>query len=159
MSQSVAPRAHLLAGVVLVLAALSASLQGCAVTPAVLDEAEPIPIDSRDPRYSRYLSWVRDMIKAKWGYPCVQDGATGKCEYKSAHLVVEFGIFTDGRLAHVVVKESSGMTIYDESAVGAIKAASPFPPVPPALMATARPGSAGVRIVAKFNYLVETRRL
>jgi len=136
-----------------------ASLQGCAVTPATRATSDPIPLDSTDPRYSTYLAQVRNMIKAKWSYPCVKDEATGKCEYKSAHLEVEFGIFNDGRLARVAVKQSSGMRVYDESALGAIRTASPFPPVPSELIALAAPGSTGIKILAKFNYVVETRRL
>jgi hypothetical protein len=33
--------------------------------------------------------------------------------------------------------------------------ASPFPPVPPELMAMAKPGSTGVRIQAHFAYILE----
>src|SRR5207249_1320224 len=68
-----------------------------------------------------------------------------RCEYKTANVEVDIGLFTDGRLAHVTVRESSGIAVYDDGAVKAIKAASPFPPVPPALMAKAKPGSASVR--------------
>jgi hypothetical protein len=44
---------------------------------------------------------------------------------------------------------------YDESAMTAIKLASPFPAVPPALMAKANRGSTGVPIVAHFIYQYE----
>jgi len=40
--------------------------------------------------------------------------------------------------------------------VNAIKLASPFPPVPPALMAAAKPGSPGVSVAAHFVYIVES---
>jgi hypothetical protein len=73
------------------------------VTPAVLDEAEPIPLHSTDPRYSRYLGRVRNMIKAKWFYPCVKNEATGHCDYKATKLSIEFGLFQDGRVAYVSV--------------------------------------------------------
>jgi TonB family protein len=116
-------------------------------------ESEPIPLDSTDPRYSGYLGQVREMIKAKWAYPCVKNVTTAQCEYKSARLVVLFAIGKDGRVAKVQVQESSGYEIYDEYAVNAVNSASPFPPVPPELIATAKPGSAGVRIVAPFTYV------
>jgi len=122
-------------------------------------ESEPIPLGSKDPRYSGYLGQVSQMIKARWAYPCMEDETTGRwrCEYKSARLVVIFGIAKDGRLAKVEVQKSSGYGIYDLYAVSAIESASPFPPVPPELMAQAKPGSAGVRIVAAFNYVVVER--
>jgi len=55
-------------------------------------EGEPIPLDSPDPRYSDYFDRVRRMIKERWGYPCVKNGDTRECEYKTTALVVEFGI-------------------------------------------------------------------
>jgi len=118
-------------------------------------ESEPIPLGSQDPRYSGYLGQVNQMIKARWGYPCVKNETTRGCEYKTARLVLVFGIVKDGRVSKVEVKESSGYQIYDEYAVNAVNSASPFPPVPPELMATAKPGSAGVRILAAFHYIVD----
>src|SRR5712691_10941739 len=61
-------------------------------------EGEPLPLDSKDARYNDYLDRVRRMIKEKWAYPCVKNPATGQCEYKSAQLVIEFGILRDGRV-------------------------------------------------------------
>jgi len=96
------------------------------------------------------------MIGIKWGYPCVKDEATGKCEYKPAQLVIDFGILEDGRLGYVNVKESSGMEIYDERSVRAIRDASPFPRVPPELMAKAKPGSSWVTIRVRLKYKLAT---
>jgi outer membrane biosynthesis protein TonB len=117
-------------------------------------EGEPIPLDSTDPKYNDYLDRVRRMIKEKWGYPCIKDAATGHCDYKSARLVIVFGILKDGRVPMLEVAQQSGYEIYDDYAANAIKLASPFPPVPASLMATVTPGSAGVRIVAAFQYVL-----
>jgi len=149
----VASRARLLAGIVLALAAL----HGCAVKPAVMDKGEPIPLHSTDPRYGGYLSRVSGLIKEKWGYPCVKDTATARCDYKAAHLVVEFGLLADGRVACVTVTKSAPWQIYDDYAVNAVHLASPFPPVPPELMAQAKPGREDVRIVAAFQYVLDLR--
>ena len=119
-------------------------------------EGEPIPLDSKDPRYNDYLDRIRRMIKSKWGYPCVRNQATDPCEYKSAQLTVEFGILKEGRVPYVTVLQRSGFDIYDDYAVNAIKFASPFPPLPPALMAAARPGSTGVPITVHFIYVLES---
>jgi outer membrane biosynthesis protein TonB len=120
-------------------------------------EGEPIPLDSSDPKYNDYLDRVRRMIKEKWGYPCVKNVATGHCDYKSARLIIVFGILKDGRVPVVAVAQESGYEIYDEYAKNAILLAQPFPPVPASLMAVAKSGSSGVKIVAAFHYqLVES---
>jgi len=117
-------------------------------------EGEPIPLDSRDPKFNDYLDRIRRMIKEKWGYPCIKDPSTGHCDYKSARLVIVFGILKDGRVPMLEVAQQSGYDVYDDYAVNAIKLASPFPPVPASLMATAKSGSAGVKIVAAFQYVL-----
>jgi outer membrane biosynthesis protein TonB len=117
-------------------------------------EGEPIPLDSTDPKFNDYLDRIRRMIKEKWGYPCIKDLATGHCDYKSARLVIVFGILKDGRVPMLEVAQQSGYDVYDDYAVNAIKLASPFPPVPASLMATAKSGSAGVKIVAAFQYVL-----
>src|SRR2546422_1431918 len=117
-------------------------------------EGEPIPLDSSGPKYNDYLDRVRRMIKEKWGYPCIKDAVSGHCDYKSARLVIVFGILKDGRVPMLEVSQQSGYGIYDDYAANAIRLASPFPPVPAALMAAAKPGSAGVRIMANFNYVL-----
>jgi TonB family protein len=119
-------------------------------------EGEPIPLDSKDTRYSDYLNRVRRMIKSKWIYPCVKDPATSECEYKAAKLVIVFGILKDGRVPRVDVAEPSNYEIYDDVAVTAIKLAQPFPPIPAELMAATPPGSAGIRIMASFHYILES---
>jgi TonB family protein len=119
-------------------------------------EGEPIPLDTDDPKYNDYLDRIRRMIKAKWGYPCVKSPLTRECEYKTTHLVVEFGILKDGRLQFVDVRQSSGLPIYDDYAVNAIKLAEPFPDVPSAMMSSMKKQSTGIAILARFNYVVET---
>ena len=94
------------------------------------------------------------MIKEKWGYPCIKDVATGHCDYKSARLVIVFGILKDGRVPMLEVAQQSGYAIYDDYASNAIRLAQPFPPVPASLMATAKSGSSGVKIVAAFQYVL-----
>jgi TonB family protein len=114
-------------------------------------EGEPIPLDSRDPKYNDYLDRVRRMIKAKWIFPCIKDAARGVCEYRSAQLTIEFGIAKDGRVPFVNLVRDSGYTIMDEYAMNAIKLASPFPPVPDALGR-----GKGIPILARFHYVVDS---
>ncbi|HEV8473831.1 MAG TPA: TonB C-terminal domain-containing protein [Methylomirabilota bacterium] len=112
-------------------------------------EGEPIPLDSTDPRYSDYLDRVRKAIKEKWGYPCVKDGVTHQCEYKTAQLVIEFGIAKNGTVPFITVMRSSGFAIYDDYAVNAVKLAN-FPPIPDSF------SKRGVPILATFSYVVES---
>ena len=132
------------------LVALFMAASACAST-------QSIPLDSVDPRYADYLQQVRERIRARWSYPCIDDRSTKRCEYHDARLLVEFGIATDGQVRYVQVRRSSGLPIYDASAVNAIMAAAPFPPVPPPMMALMPAGSQGVAIAATFNYFAASR--
>jgi TonB family protein len=117
---------------------------------------ETILLDSKDPDFSDYLERVRQLIKQNWGFPCIKNADTRVCEYKGARLVVDFGILRQGPVQFVEVRQSSGWPIYDDYAVNAIKFASPFPPVPPALMAKMERGSTGMPIRVNFVYILET---
>jgi TonB family protein len=115
-------------------------------------EGDPIPLDSVDARYSDYLEQIRRRIKEKWGYPCVRT-ARG-CDHHATSLDVHFGILKDGRVEFVDVVRPADHAVYDEYAVNAIKLASPFPPVPAAIMATMRPGSTGMPLSVRFSYVL-----
>jgi TonB family protein len=149
-----------LAGGVLLMTVASASLSGCAaMTPGAPHwgaEDESILISPTDARYRSYLVQVGRMIKEKWSYPCVKNEAAGSCQYKASKLEVEIALLENGQVARVTVSKKAEWEIYDEFAVNAIHQASPFPPVPAALLATAKPGSAEVPIKVRFTYkLVE----
>ncbi len=88
-------------------------------------EGEPIPLDTKDPRYTDYFDRIRRRIQEKWIYPreAGERGIGGR-------LVIEFAIRKDGWLQIVELKRSSGVPILDEYALNALKLAQPFPPVP-----------------------------
>jgi outer membrane biosynthesis protein TonB len=115
-------------------------------------QGDPVSLDSKDSRYGGYREQVRKLIKDKLSYPCLNNEATGLCDYKPARLVVEFGLLADGRVAYVKVTKKAEWPIYNDYAVNAVRLAAPFPPVPPDLMAQAKPGREDVRISAAFNY-------
>jgi TonB family protein len=117
-------------------------------------EGDPVALDSRDPDFSDYLQRVKALIYKHWVYPCVKNPETRECEYKSAQLVIEFGILKSGQLQFVELHRASGFPIMDEYAANAIKLASPFPAIPAALLQN-RKGT-GLPIVGRFNYVVET---
>lgn len=117
-------------------------------------EGEPVAFDSKDPNFSDYLDRVRALIKRHWSYPCVKNADTRGCEYKTGVLVIEFGILRNGQLGFVELHRSSGYSIMDDFAQNAIKLASPFPAIPAALLQNRK--GAGLPILARFNYVVET---
>jgi hypothetical protein len=118
---------------------------------------EPVPLDSSDPRFGDYLERVRRAIQDKMVFPpCVRDPVTRRCELLDARLVLVFGILKSGHLQFADVVVSSGPPVYDEYSERAIRLAAPFPPVPPAIMATLPAGSAGMPIRATFVYTVQT---
>src|SRR2546425_237580 len=81
-------------------------------------------------------------------------GAPAPCAHKAAGLVFVSATLKDGRVPMRGVAQQSGYEIYAAYPANAIKRASPFPPVPASLMATVKLGSAGVRIVAAFQYVL-----
>ena len=122
-------------------------------------EGEPVPLDSQDPKFSEYMAEVKRKIQSNWGFPCVRNAATKECEYRSAQLVIEFGILKDGRVQFVELKRSSTMGIYDDYALNAIKLSSPFPEIPRDIMQflqARHKNTTGIPIEATFTYTVET---
>jgi outer membrane biosynthesis protein TonB len=119
-------------------------------------EGDPIPLDSPDGRYSDYLEQVKRKIKQHWGFPCVKNARTRECQHYTTSLDVQFGILEDGRVQFVDVVRVADHAIYDDYAVNAIKLASPFPPVPPAMMRAMQSGSTGLALSARFSYVVES---
>jgi hypothetical protein len=118
-------------------------------------EGEAIPLNSDNPRYNDYLEQVRRRIKEKWTFPpCMKNERTMDCERYQTSLFVEFGILEDGRLGFVDVMQSSPYAIYNEFATNAIKLASPFPPVPPVMMAAMRTGSTGLLLSFEMRYVL-----
>jgi outer membrane biosynthesis protein TonB len=118
-------------------------------------DGAPIALNSDDPNLADYLQRVKRAIERHWAWPCMKPAGSNECRYQSAELQVEFGILKSGKLQFVELRVTSGLVAYDDSAVTAIKLASPFPAVPPALMAKANRGSSGVPIMANFVYEYE----
>ena len=79
----------------------------------------------------------------------MKNDRTRECEYKTAQLVVEFGIAKDGKVPFINVVRSSGYPIYDDYAVNAVKLAD-FPPIPDSF------SKKGVPIMATFSYVVQS---
>jgi len=102
-----------------------------------------------------YFETVRRQIRQHWTYPCMKNAATGRCEYKNASVRVQLAIRPGGTLAYVDVTTSSGLPIYDEAALTAVRRAAPFPPVPDDVMAQWRKKDGNLPLNMNFNYVVE----
>ena len=68
-----------------------------------------------------YLLIVRDKVERNWNPP---PGATG------AKVKVLFRVLRSGRVGDAKLEESSGNFYFDQAAMRAILASSPFPPLP-----------------------------
>jgi len=97
-------------------------------------EGEPIPLDTRDPRYTDYFDQIRRLIRANWIYPR-EAGERGI----GGQLVIEFVIAKDGHLSAIELRRSSGVEILDRFALNAVKLAQPFPRVPDSVARVALP--------------------
>jgi len=77
---------------------------------------------SLDPVTFDYFVRVRQLIRAKLIHPpCGNEWwVPWGCAYKSTRVVVELSILKDGQL----------QSAYNDSAVEAVRAAAPFPPIP-----------------------------
>ncbi len=97
-----------------------------------------------------YLNAVRKKIYGFWSYPCLANASTGGCDYQAADVTVEADVQDDGQLGAVRVIKSSGIPLYDDYAVNAVKLAAPFDAVPGDMKSAARPV---LKIQMRFNYV------
>jgi protein TonB len=85
-----------------------------------------VSLNTRDPVYVNYFTRIKQLIDSQWEYPELarRYGLQGT-------LVLEFTIAGSGRLEQLRLIRSSGSQLLDEEALRAIKAAAPFPTIPP----------------------------
>jgi len=84
----------------------------------------PIAIDgSGDFKFTWYVAAIQKKVEKNWSPPALWANAKPK-------TVVFFHIDRNGRVVDVEVEESSGVDLYDQKALLAIKKASPLPPLP-----------------------------
>ncbi len=73
-----------------------------------------------------YFTKIKQLIESNWEYPelALRYGLQGR-------LFLEFTIGGNGQLERLRVIRSSGSQLLDDEAIRAIKAAAPFPAIPP----------------------------
>lgn len=89
-------------------------------------DSSPVSLNTRDPVYVNYFTRIKQLIDSQWEYPelALRYGLQGT-------LALEFTIGGNGRLEQLRLVRSSGSQLLDDEALRAIKAAAPFPPIPP----------------------------
>jgi len=76
---------------------------------------------SASPEFQPYLEEMHKQISGKWNPPPVN---------KDSEVVLKFTILKNGQVVNEEVAQSSGNKEIDESALAALKKASPLPPLP-----------------------------
>lgn len=91
----------------------------------------PVSLNTKDPAYISYFNRIKQAIEQNWEYPelALRYGLQGR-------LSLEFAVNANGQLEHVRIVRSSGSQLLDDEAQRAIKAAAPFPPIPPWIKGT-----------------------
>jgi len=89
-------------------------------------DSGPISLNTKDPVYVSYFNKIKQLIESQWEYPelALRYGLQGR-------LALQFVIGGNGRLEQLRLVRSSGSQLLDDEALRAIKAAAPFPPIPP----------------------------
>jgi TonB family protein len=78
-------------------------------------------LDNPDFTYDYYIAQLLSRIDQNWTRPPVGAGV---------HAIVSFHIQSDGSIADLQVRQSSGFDTFDLAALRAVQNASPFPPLP-----------------------------
>ncbi len=74
-------------------------------------------------QYISYFAGIKRKIELVWGYPAAAAGIEGD-------VVVDFVIGRSGKLDSVSLIRGSGNRVLDDEAIGAIRKASPYDPIP-----------------------------
>jgi len=75
--------------------------------------------------YQYYLNIITEKVSGNWFTSLVDPGVSGNFQ-----TVVYFRIQRDGQIAELKIEQPSGVTALDLSAMRAIRASAPFPPLP-----------------------------
>ena len=84
-----------------------------------------ISLNTRDAKYTSYLSHLRQKINDAWIYP--EFAKKNKLE---GEITLCFTLKSDGSLFDVIILNPSGQSILDQASISAIDNAVPFNPLP-----------------------------
>jgi TonB family protein len=75
--------------------------------------------------YTYYLNIITEKVSGNWFTSLVDPGVSGNFQ-----TVVYFRIQRDGQIAELKIEQASGVMALDLSAMRAVRASAPFPPLP-----------------------------
>lgn len=101
---------------------------------------QPVWLNTPDRRYVSYFRKIYRKIQPLWKFPKELE-----VRMEQGEVLVEFTLVRSGAIASVRIKRSSGYESFDKNAVNAVRRASPFTPIPPAL-------GTRLKIVAPFEF-------
>ncbi|HET9950960.1 MAG TPA: TonB family protein [Candidatus Eisenbacteria bacterium] len=78
-----------------------------------------------DFRFAYYLAAIRNKIGSRWVPPTEVDGRD-----RPVKTVLYFRVQRDGKISQASVEKSSGYAFFDQTAMRALLAAAPLPPLP-----------------------------
>lgn len=114
--------------------------------PREMQEGTELSLNTLDYKFHSYYLALKRKIELVWEYPLQarMNGLQGR-------LLMRFIINRDGSLAEIKILRSSGSPYLDHEAVRAVKAASPFPPLPERMQ------SKTLTVTATFEYSLSYR--
>lgn len=105
---------------------------------------DTVNLGSRDIKYVAYLDKIKRKILQIWEYP-----AKAYERNEEGETIVKMSLDARGNIIAVNLVTSSGSDLLDEGALGIVRAASPFDPLP------SNYGLERLHIVASFRYKLE----
>ena len=113
---------------------------------------DQISINTRDLKYYSYGLQILNKIETIWKYP-EEAGRAGI----GGEVVVDMMIARDGRLADLLLVQSSGYSVLDDEVFRAVRRAAPYAPLPIGLVEDPFPMTIHFLYIAHSHYLYRTR--
>jgi len=103
-----------------------------------------ISLNTRDAKYTSYLTHLKQKINTAWQYPAI-----AKKNKIEGELTLCFSLGSDGRLLDIKIINPSGHDILDRGSISAVENAGPFNPFPEKLKLSK------LNIISTFIYQFE----
>jgi protein TonB len=109
-----------------------------------IQKVATISLNTRDAKYTSYLSHLRQKINDAWIYP--EFAKKNKLE---GEITLCFTLKSNGSLLDVIIISPSGQAVLDQASISAIDNAGPFNPLPEKL------NLAKLNVISTFIYQFE----
>jgi len=110
------------------------------------EQGKTLSLNTSELKYQKYLVNMKNRIELKWEYPFAasRNGWQG-------NLQIDFTIKKDGTVTDIKLVKSSNYPVLDDSAITALRLASPFPPFPAGFSVEE------INIKGQFSYIIYDR--